>query len=80
MKTMTCRQLGGPCDAALHGATSVELMNNGSAHVMDMVAKGDEPHKQVLAMMEETQKNPAMAKEWGDKFEKDFAATPEDQV
>ena len=26
MKTMTCKQLGGPCDLALHGNTADEVI------------------------------------------------------
>lgn len=78
MKTMTCKQMGGPCDTAIHGATAEEMMDNGAAHVKEMAGQGDEEHKKVLMMMEEMQKNPESGKEWNEKFMKDFAALSEE--
>ena len=78
MKTMTCKQMGGPCDIAIHGNTAEEMMNNGADHIKKMAEKGDEAHKKILMMMEQMQKNPASGKEWNDKFMKDFAALPQD--
>lgn len=75
MKTMTCRQMGGPCDAAIQGETADEIMNKGAKHIKDV---NDEEHKKVLAMMEEMQKNPDSGKEWNDTFQKKFAELPED--
>ena len=45
MKTMTCRQLGGPCDLALHGDTADEVIKAQDAHLKEMVAGGDEAHE-----------------------------------
>ncbi len=78
MKTMTCRQMGGPCDTAIQGNTAEEMMNNGAAHIKEMAGKGDEEHKKVLEMMDEMQKNPESGKEWNEKFMKDFAELPEE--
>ena len=75
MKTMTCRQMGGPCDAPITGSTADEMMANGAAHVHSM---DDEDHKKVLAMMEEMQANPESGKEWNEKFAADFENLPED--
>jgi len=44
MKTMTCKQLYGPCDALIHGETPEEMMENSKKHAMEMIAKGDELH------------------------------------
>ncbi len=78
MKTMTCKQMGGPCDTPISGNTAEEMMNNGSSHIKEMAGKGDEEHKKVLMMMEEMQKNPESGKEWNEKFMKDFAALSEE--
>lgn len=78
MKTMTCRQMGGPCDMAMHGATADEMMAAGGAHVREMAAKGDEAHKKVEAMMDAMQNDPKSDEEWMKKFQADFAALPED--
>lgn len=77
MKTMTCKQMGGPCDTAIHGETSEEMMNNGAAHVAEMAGQ-DEGHKSAMDMMEGAMTNPEAAKEWNDKFQADFAAQPQD--
>ena len=76
MKTMTCREIGGPCDAPISGNTPEEMMNNGSAHVKEMAGSGDEEHKKVLTMMEEMQKNPEAGKAWNDEFMAKFNALP----
>lgn len=75
MKTMTCRQMGGPCDMPIHGETAEELMNNGTKHVQE---SNDEGHKKVIAMMEEMQKDPAAGQKWTEDFNKKFADLPLD--
>ena len=35
MKTMTCAQLGGPCDQALHGTTADEVIKAQDRHLQD---------------------------------------------
>lgn len=80
MKTMTCRQMGGPCDHPNHGSTVDEMMADGAKHIQEEAAKGDEAHKKVLDMMMDMQKNPDSGenKQWRAKFAADFAALPED--
>lgn len=78
MKTMTCRQMGGPCDTAIQGNTAEELMANGAAHLDEMAGK-DEGHKKAQEMMAQMQANPDSGKDWNEKFMADFAALPEDQ-
>mgnify|MGYP001604340015 CR=1 FL=1 len=80
MKTMTCRQMGGPCDFQVHGSTPDEIMSNGSMHLTEMANSGDEEHKKAFAMMEEARQNPEAGKQWFEKLASDFAALPEDQV
>lgn len=60
MRTMTCRQMGGPCDTPIHGNTPEEMTNNGAKHLKEA---SDEEHEKVLAMMEEMQKNPEAGKQ-----------------
>ena len=78
MKTMTCKQMGGPCDFAMHGNTADDVIKAGEAHLNDMVAKGDESHKAAAQMMADMRKNPASGMEWYTKTQSDFAALPED--
>jgi predicted small metal-binding protein len=75
VKTMTCRQMGGPCDMPIHGKTADELMNNGTKHVQE---SNDEGHKKIIAMMEEMQKDPAAGQKWTEDFNKKFAELPQD--
>ncbi len=79
MKTMTCKQLGGPCEFAMHGNTADEVIKAGELHLKDMAAKGDESHKPAAQMMEDMRKNPASGMEWYMKTQSDFAALPEDK-
>jgi predicted small metal-binding protein len=76
MKTMTCKQMGGACDAAFSGNTADEVMNKGAEH---LTAMKDEPaHKASFEMMIKAQTDPKLAEEWGTKFHADFAALPDD--
>ncbi|MBI4065087.1 DUF1059 domain-containing protein [Candidatus Gottesmanbacteria bacterium] len=81
MKTMTCKQLYGPCDALIHGATAEEMMENSQKHAMEMVAKGDNVHIDALEAMKKQYMNmtPEAQKQWMEKFQKDFAAWPDDK-
>ena len=53
MKTMTCSQMGGPCDAPFTGNTADDVIKAQDKHLKEMVAKGDETHKSALAMMQD---------------------------
>ncbi|MDQ6693497.1 MAG: hypothetical protein M3014_03625 [Chloroflexota bacterium] len=79
MKTMTCRQLGGPCNAALPGSTADEVIKAGETHFREMVANGDEAHNDAVKMMEDMWKDPASGMEWYTKTQNDFAALPDDK-
>ena len=74
---MTCKQMGGPCDTAMHAATAEEMMNEGGKHIKEMAAKGDEGHQKALAMMDKGPDSPEN-KAWIEKFHADFAELPED--
>lgn len=45
MKTLTCRDLGGPCDAAITGSSFREAGKKCHDHVMEQIKSGDEAHK-----------------------------------
>lgn len=78
MKTMTCRQLGGPCDYAMHGDTADEIIKAGEKHIIEMVTGGDESHKAAKDMMDKMRQNPASGMGWYAKTQKDIAELPED--
>jgi predicted small metal-binding protein len=52
MKTMTCRQLGGPCDFPHHANTADEVIKAQDKHLKDVVAQGDATHESALEEME----------------------------
>lgn len=41
MKTMTCKQLGSPCDKEFHAETFDEMVEMSKKHGMEMAEKGD---------------------------------------
>ena len=78
MKTMTCKQLGGPCDLSLQGSSADEVIKLQDRHLKDVVASGDEAHKGALKAMKGRWKNPISGMGWYRKTKRDFAALPED--
>lgn len=81
MKTMTCKQLYGPCDAKIQGATAEEMIANSQKHAMEMVAKGDSLHIEAMNAMRKQHMTmtPETMKQWMKQFHKDFAVVPEDE-
>jgi predicted small metal-binding protein len=78
MKTMTCKQLGGPCDFPLRGTTANEVIKAQDKHLKDMVAEGDATHQSALREMQGRWKNPLAGMGWYRKTKREFAALPED--
>ncbi|MGA9857636.1 MAG: hypothetical protein WBQ18_07210 [Solirubrobacteraceae bacterium] len=78
MKTMTCRQLGGPCDCAHQGKTANDVIKAQDRHLKEIVAGGDETHKTALSEMQGRWKNPIAGMGWYRKAKRDFAALPSD--
>jgi hypothetical protein len=78
MKTMTCQQLGGPCDLALRGDTADEVIKLQDKHLQDAVAEGDTAHEQALKEMKGRWKNPLKGMGWYKNTKKEFAALPDD--
>ncbi len=78
MKTMTCKQLYGPCDALITGASAEEMIENSQKHGMEMAAKGDAEHIAVMEKMKDGMKDPEAVRQFMENFHRDFAAQPED--
>jgi hypothetical protein len=78
MKTMTCKQLGGPCDLEHHGETADDVIKAQDAHLKEVVAAGDEAHQQAAKEMKGRWRNPIKGMGWYKQAKKDFAALPED--
>ena len=79
MKTMTCKQLGGPCDQEFHAETFDEMVKKSQQNGIEMVEKGDEEHIKVMEKMREGMKDPEAMKAWVEKVQKEFDALPEDK-
>ena len=78
MKTMTCRQLGGPCDLAHHGANADDVIKAQDRHLKEVVANGDEIHQSALQDMKGRWKHPIASMGWYRQAKRDFAELPED--
>jgi hypothetical protein len=78
MKTMTCRQMGGPCDKAFSGETADDVINAQDQHLKDEVAAGDTAHEPANKDMRGRWKHPIKGMGWYKDTKKAFAALPED--
>lgn len=78
MKTMTCTQLGGPCDLPLSGNTADEVIKAQDAHLNQAVQHGDRAHEDALASMKGRWKHPVSGMGWYRKVKRDFAALPDE--
>lgn len=78
MKTMTCRQLGGPCDHPHRGSTADDVINAQDAHLRQVVGEGDTDHVDALDAMKGRWKRPISGMKWYRQAKRDFAALPED--
>jgi predicted small metal-binding protein len=77
MKTMTCAQLGGPCELEHRGETADEVIKAQDQHLKDVVAGGDEAHAPALKEMKGRWKHPIAGMGWYKQAKRDFAALPE---
>lgn len=78
MKTMTCRQLGGPCDLGHHGEDANQVIKAQDAHLKEMVAGGDSAHAPANDEMRGRWKHPVSGLKWYREAKRTFAALPED--
>ena len=78
MKTMTCRQLGGPCDLAHRGETHDDVINAQDQHLKQAEKDGDEAHLPARKEMKGRWRHPKKSLGWYRQMQADFAALPED--
>ena len=76
MKTITCRQLGGPCDLQHHGEDANEIIHAQDAHLKEAVAGGDRDHEQALKEMKGRWKRPVSGLKWYRQVQRDFDVLP----
>ena len=70
-ETLTCRDLGGPCDAEFAGKSFAEIEKKRHAHVMEQMQKGDEAHLVTASNMRAAtpEQQQAMMAEFKRKFD-----------
>lgn len=78
MKTMTCRQLGGPCDLEHRTKTADEAIAAQDRHLREAVAAGDTSHEEANTEMRGRWKRPFASLGWYREAKKAFAELPED--
>ncbi len=78
MKTMTCKQLGGPCEKEFHADTFEDIAEISKQHGMEMFQKKDEAHLKKMNEMQELMKKPEAMKDWFEMKKKEFEELPED--
>ncbi|MDY7542412.1 MULTISPECIES: hypothetical protein [unclassified Cryobacterium] len=76
MKTMTCRQLGGPCDQPLDGETADDVIKAQNRHLKDAVKAGDATHEQAHNEMKARWRHPKQSMDWYTSTKKEFAEIP----
>ena len=77
MKTMTCKQMGGPCDLPFRGESADEVIKAQDRHLKEVVASGDQMHQSALKSMKGRWKHPIAGMGWYKNVKRDFAALPE---
>ena len=77
MKTMTCKQLGGPCDLEHQGEDANAIIHAQDQHLKDAVAAGVTDHGQALKEMKGRWKRPVSGLKWYRQVQRDFAALPD---
>ena len=78
MKTMTCRQLGGACDAQFHGITFEQIAAQSKQHGLDMLRRGDAAHLKAMSDMRAQMSDPQLMQRWMQDKRAEFEALPED--
>ena len=77
MKTMTCRELGGPCDLEHHGETADDVIKAQDQHLKDAVEAGDIAHQPARADMSGRWRHPKKSMDWYRGVKESFAGLPE---
>jgi predicted small metal-binding protein len=77
MKTMTCRQLGGPCDHEHHGESANDVIKAQDRHLRDLARDGDEAHRPAQEDMKDRWRKPVSGLRWYRAAKRDFSALPD---
>lgn len=77
MKTMTCQQLGGPCDLEHRGETADDVINAQDQHLKAAEKAGDSDHQPARNEMKGRWRHPKKSMGWYKETKAAFAALPE---
>lgn len=77
MKTMTCRELGGPCNLELQGKTADDVIKAQDRHLREAARSGDAAHEPAHEEMKRRWRRPIAAMGWYRDTRKAFAQLPE---
>jgi predicted small metal-binding protein len=78
MKTMSCKDLGGPCDLELHGETADDVIQAQDRHLKEAVGEGDATHAEARRAMQGRWKHPKKSMDWYNTTKAAFSALPEE--
>lgn len=77
MKSMTCQQLGGPCDLAHLGETADDVINAQDRHLKEAVKAGDTTHQAARDAMKGRWLHPKKSMDWYREMKAIFAELPD---
>jgi predicted small metal-binding protein len=80
MKTMTCKDLGGPCEFAHRASSADEIIKAQDKHLRETVAGGDQTHTNALNEMKRRWRHPVAGMGWYRATKREFAARAEDRA
>ena len=78
MRTMTCRDLGGPCDLRHHGETADDVIQAQDRHLKEAERAGDAAHQPARDAMKERWRHPRRSLTWYRETKEAFAALATD--
>lgn len=77
MKTMTCRQLGGPCNLEHRGETPDDVIKAQDRHLKEAENAGDASHQEARDAMKGRWRHPKKSMGWYRDMKNAFAQIPE---
>ncbi len=80
MKTMTCRQLGGPCDTEHRGEAHDDVINAQDRHLKEAEKAGDASHQEARDAMRSRWRHPRRSMGWYREVHSMFARLPDDST
>lgn len=78
VKTMTCRQLGGPCELAHHGESADDVINAQDRHLKEAERTDDASHQPARDAMKGRWRHPKRSMSWYRENQQAFADLLED--